>query len=147
MKRAIRVYSALGAAAAVIGLGYLWEHSRAISHATESAVTLVTPQGVTLQPLGRAQGYDLGKSAASAIARDQIAYADTRGRTLYTWDQDPAGQSTCVDACAASFQPFLATSTSTTLGDWSLLSRGDGTKQWALKGNALYTYVKDVDPG
>jgi predicted lipoprotein with Yx(FWY)xxD motif len=147
VKRAIRVYSALGAAAAVIGLGYVWEHSRAISHATETAATLVTPQGVTLQPLGKAQGYDLGKSTASAIARDQIAYADTRGRTLYTWDQDPAGKSTCVDACAASFQPFLATSTGTTLGDWSLLSRGDGTKQWALKGKALYTYVKDVDPG
>jgi predicted lipoprotein with Yx(FWY)xxD motif len=147
VKPAIGVYSALGAAAAAIVLGGIWAHHRAMSHAADASATLVTPQGVTLQPLGRAQGYDLGKSTASAIARDQIAYADQRGRTLYTWDKDPAGKSTCVDACAVSFQPFLALSTGTVLGDWTLLSRRDGTRQWALKGKALYTYVKDVDPG
>ena len=107
----------------------------------------MTPEGVTLQPLGKAQGYDLGKSTASAIARDQIAYADARGMTLYTWEKEPAGKSTCVDTCADSFKPFLAARSSKTLGEWSLLDRGDGTKQWALKGKALYTYVKDVDPG
>ena len=147
MKPTTGAYSALGAAAAAIVLGYIWAHSRAAWHATDASATWVTPQGVTLQPLGRAQGYDLGKSTASAIARDQIAYADQRGRTLYTWDKDPAGKSTCVDVCAASFQPFLALSTSTAVGDWTLLGRSRGARQWALKGKALYTYVKDVDPG
>jgi predicted lipoprotein with Yx(FWY)xxD motif len=147
VKPAIGVYSALGMAAAAIVWACIWAHQRALSHAADASATLVTPQGVTLQPLGRAQGYDLGKSTASAIARDQIAYADRRGRTLYTWDKDPVGKSTCLDACAASFQPFLALSTSTALGDWTLLGRRDGRKQWALKGKALYTYVKDVDPG
>jgi predicted lipoprotein with Yx(FWY)xxD motif len=143
----MRVYSALAAAAAPIVLAYIWVHSRAISQEPAASVAWVTPQGVTLQPLGRAQGYDLGKTTASAIARDQIAYADQRGRTLYTWDHDPAGKSTCVDVCAASFQPFLALSTSSALGDWTLLGRRDGTRQWALNGKALYTYVKEVDPG
>jgi predicted lipoprotein with Yx(FWY)xxD motif len=147
VKPAMKVYSALGAAAAALGLGYTLEHAHANSHATDATEMLVTPQGVTLQPLGKAQGYDLGKSTASAIARDQIAYADKRGLTLYTWDKDPDGQSTCVDACADSFRPFLAASNSKTLGEWSLLDRSDGTKQWAFKGKALYTYVKDVDPG
>ena len=147
MKRATRICSALGAAAAVVGLGYVLEHAQAISRATDANETLVTPEGVTLQPLGKAQGYDLGKSTASAIARDQIAYADARGMTLYTWEKEPAGKSTCVDTCADSFKPFLAARSSKTLGEWSLLDRGDGTKQWALKGKALYTYVKDVDPG
>ena len=143
----MRVYSALGAAAAAVALGYVGLHGREIPQATDASAAWVTPPGVTLQPLGRAQGYDLGKSTASAIARDQIAYADQRGRTLYTWDKDPAGQSRCVDTCAASFQPFLALSNSTAVGDWTLLGRRDGARQWALNGKALYTYVKDVDPG
>jgi predicted lipoprotein with Yx(FWY)xxD motif len=147
MKAAMRIYSALGAAATAGVLGYVWIHGRATSHAADASAAWMTPQGVTLQPLGKAQGYDLGKSTASAIARDQITYADQRGRTLYTWDRDPAGKSSCVDACAASFRPFLALRTSTAAGDWTLLGRSDGSRQWALKGKALYTYVKDVDPG
>ncbi|HEY2464478.1 MAG TPA: hypothetical protein VGI32_10495 [Steroidobacteraceae bacterium] len=143
----MRVYSALSAIGIAVSVGYLLEHARAVSHAADVAGMLVTPQGVTLQPLGKAQGYDLGKSTASAIARDEIAYADTRGLTLYTSDKDPLGKPSCVDDCAKSFRPFLAASNSQVLGDWSLLDRSDGTKQWALKGKALYTYVKDVDPG
>jgi predicted lipoprotein with Yx(FWY)xxD motif len=133
--------------AVAIGLAYAIEHAWMSSHGADGAVTLVTPEGVTLQPLGKGQGYDLGKSTASAIPRDQIAYADPRGRTLYTWDKDPAGKATCVDVCAAAFQPFLGASDSRPLGDWSLIERGKGTRQWALKGKALYTFVKDVDPG
>jgi len=144
VNRARAVCSALGAAVAVLGLGYALQHARGVSDADGS---LVTPEGVTLQPLGKAQGYDLGKSTASAIARDQIAFADKRGMTLYTWDKEPLGKAACVDACADSFKPFLAADNSKGFGAWSLLDRGDGSKQWAFKGRALYTYVKDVDPG
>jgi predicted lipoprotein with Yx(FWY)xxD motif len=147
VKPAELIFWAFGVAAVAAAVSYALEHAQALSHAASATETLVTPQGVTLQPLGKAQGYDLGKSTASAIARDQIAYADQRGLTLYTWDKDPPGKSACVDACADSFKPFLATSDSKALGEWSLLDRGDGSKQWTLKGNALYTYVKDVDPG
>src|SRR6202012_4147907 len=147
VKPAEAIFWAFSAAAAAAAVGYAFERARALSHAARATEALVTPQGVTLQPLGKAQGYDLGKSTASAIARDEIAYADKHGLTLYTWDKDPAGKSSCVDACAESFKPFLATGDAKTLGEWSLLDRGDGTKQWTLKGKALYTYVKDVDPG
>ena len=35
----------------------------------------------------------------------------------------------------------------TAFGDWSVVTRDDGTKQWALKGKPLYTYAKDARPG
>jgi predicted lipoprotein with Yx(FWY)xxD motif len=143
----MKVSSALGAVIAVVGLGFALEHVRAVSHAADADGALVTPEGVTLQPLGRAQGYDLGKSTASAIARDQIAYADRKGMTLYTWDKEPAEKATCADTCADFFKPFLAADNSKKVGEWSLLERADGRKQWAYRGKALYTYVKDVDPG
>jgi hypothetical protein len=40
--------------------------------AKEVSAAIATPVGVTMQPLGKAQGYDLGKSTASAIARPSL---------------------------------------------------------------------------
>ena len=67
---------------------------------TSFSAPLATPPGITLQVLGKGQGYDLGKQAAAALPRDQIAYADARGMTLYIHRTDPPGKSACVDACA-----------------------------------------------
>lgn len=108
---------------------------------------LATPPGITLQPLGKAQGYDLGKMSAASLPRDDIAYTDARGMTLYTYVKDQPGKSLCVGECAASWIPLAAPAKAQTFGDWSVITRGDGAKQWALKGRPLYTFVKDVDPG
>ncbi len=108
---------------------------------------VAVPVGVTMEPLGRAQGYDLGKGTASTIVRDQIAYTDLDGLTLYTWEEDPPGQATCSGECAELFKPFLVTSEPRPFGNWSVIERADGQEQWALDGQALYTYVRDVDPG
>ena len=32
-------------------------------------------------------------------------------------------------------------------GDWSVVTRDDGAKQWAYKGKPLYTWSKDAKPG
>ncbi len=32
-------------------------------------------------------------------------------------------------------------------GDWTIIDRTDGTKQWAYKGKPLYTFVQDKKPG
>jgi predicted lipoprotein with Yx(FWY)xxD motif len=147
MKLRTVVYGVAGAVLVAAISGYsIWRGNSSEPRGFESA-PLVTPEGVTLQPLGKAQGYDLGKSTASAIARDQIAYTDLRGLTLYTWDRDPAGNSMCVGDCAAMFQPFLAEAHAQVLAGWSVITRADGRTQWALDGKPLYTYVKDVDPG
>lgn len=135
--------TAIGAAA-----GYsLFARASADARVTQQQAPVMTPPGVTMQPLGKAQGYDLGKSTASAIARDRIAYTDTRGMTLYTWDKDPDGKATCAGECSKTFIPFKAVPGATASGDWSLIDIEAGQQQWALQGKALYTYVKDVDPG
>ncbi len=108
---------------------------------------LATPAGITLQPLGKDQGFDTGKSTAGYLAREQIAFTDPRGMTLYMYKKDPAGKSVCIEACAETWKPALAPAYAAPLGDWSVIARPDGAKQWAYKSKALYTYVKDVDPG
>ena len=106
-----------------------------------------TPAGITLQPLGKAAGYSLDKQSAAALPRDEIAFADHTGLTLYTYDEDPIGKSVCYDECAKAFPPFIASSSAEPFGDWSLIARDGGAQQWALEGKPLYTYWLDIDPG
>lgn len=115
--------------------------------ARASASPWSTPAGITLQPLGKAQGTDLGKQTAARLPRDEVAYTDTRGMTLYTYDLDKPGQSMCVDECTRTWPPAVARDDAKTSGDWSVIKRADGTPQWAYRDKPLYTYIKDVDPG
>ena len=108
---------------------------------------LAMPPGITLQPLGKAQGYDLGKMSAASLPRDEIAYTNEKGLTLYTYVKDQPGKSLCVAVCAQSWVPLAAPATAKPVGDWSVIARDDGSKQWALQGKPLYTFIKDVDPG
>src|SRR5688500_9164568 len=115
--------------------------------AAERAVEVATPPGITLQPLDKGQGYDLGKSAASFIARERIAFTDEKGLTLYTYANDPAGKVTCLDECAKSWLPAPVSANAKAYGPWSIIARPDGLKQWAYQGKALYRFINDVDPG
>ena len=33
------------------------------------------------------------------------------------------------------------------MGDWTVVTRDNGMKQWAYKGKPLYAFVKDSKPG
>jgi predicted lipoprotein with Yx(FWY)xxD motif len=71
------------------------------------------------------------------------------GMTLYTFDKDApgSGKSVCNAQCATNWPPFMATSSDRTGGDWSVVTRDDGTKQWAWSGQPLYYYAKDQKSG
>ena len=73
--------------------------------------------------------------------------ADRKGMTLYTFDKDPAGKSVCNGKCAQNWPPLLASAQAQATGDFSLVTRDDGKKQWAYKGKPLYLWVKDTKPG
>jgi predicted lipoprotein with Yx(FWY)xxD motif len=71
------------------------------------------------------------------------------GMTLYTFDNDRkvAGKSACNDGCATNWPPLMAKAGDKASGDYSIITRDDGSKQWAHKGMPLYTWVKDKKPG
>jgi predicted lipoprotein with Yx(FWY)xxD motif len=73
----------------------------------------------------------------------------TTGKTLYTYDKDSHDKSTCTGQCAKEWHPLRvqAGAAAQDTGDWSIVRRSDGTKQWAYKGNPLYTSSKDTKPG
>ena len=71
----------------------------------------------------------------------------SNGMTLYTFDKDAGGKSACNGPCAANWPPLMAMDSDAASGDYSVITRDDGKKQWALKGKPLYYWVKDQKPG
>jgi len=74
---------------------------------------------------------------------------NSNGMTLYTFDKDVggSGKSVCNGQCATIWPPLMASSYAVPTGDYSIVTRDDGAKQWAYKGKPLYTWVKDTKPG
>lgn len=85
---------------------------------------------------------------APAVVGDGIL-TGTNGMTLYTFDRDVAGsnKSTCNDACAKNWPPLKANADGMNDSNFSVVTRDDGSKQWAYKGKPLYFWVKDQKPG
>ncbi len=73
--------------------------------------------------------------------------AGDNGMTLYTFRNDQAGTSNCYDKCAVAWPPYIAASDATAEGAYSLVTRKDGSMQWAKDGMPLYYWIKDKKTG
>lgn len=71
----------------------------------------------------------------------------TNGMTLYTFDKDAGGRSACNGPCAENWPPLTATAADAASGDWSIVAREDGRRQWAYKGKPLYFFARDRKAG
>ena len=87
--------------------------------------------------------------AAGPVNYSGGVMVNSSGMTLYTFDKDPAGagKSVCNGPCAANWPPFKAAGADTATGEFAIITRDDGTKQWAYKGKPLYLYSNDQKSG
>jgi predicted lipoprotein with Yx(FWY)xxD motif len=71
------------------------------------------------------------------------------GMTLYTFDKDAAGsgKSVCNGPCATNWPPLMAADSDKASGNYSIVTRDDGKKQWAVNGKPLYFWIKDTKAG
>lgn len=74
---------------------------------------------------------------------------DFAGITLYTYDKDTVGVSNCINGCAAVWPPYTsgATAEKNLPTNITVITRSDGSKQFAWKGKPLYYYASDTKPG
>ena len=75
------------------------------------------------------------------------AFVNAKSMTLYTFDKDVGGKSVCNGPCADNWPALTAAPARAPSGDWTTVTRDDGTMQWAYKGKPLYTFAKDTKPG
>lgn len=90
--------------------------------------------------------FSAGAHAQAVKAQDGIL-VNSAGMTLYTFDKDAGGKSACNDQCAKIWPPVMAAADAKASGDLSVITRDDGSKQWAYKGKPIYLYAKDAKPG
>ena len=68
------------------------------------------------------------------------AFRTQAGDPLYVFRGDTmVGMSHCFDACAVSWPPLVAAAQPQPSQDWTLVTRDDGSKQWAYQDHPLYT--------
>ena len=63
------------------------------------------------------------------------AWVDAKGMALYTFDKDTATKSACNDKCATEWPPLAVAAGATASGDWTIVTRDDGSKMWAYEGH------------
>ncbi len=69
------------------------------------------------------------------------------GMTLYVFDKDAGGKSMCNGPCATNWPPLMAAADDKPMGDYSIVTRDDGSRQWAYKGKPVYTFKSDAKAG
>ena len=97
--------------------------------------------------MGACSAYETRPAAPAKVADGMLTGGN--GMTLYTFDKDTAGsgKSACNGPCAANWPPLFAMDGDVGSGDYGIVTRDDGRKQWALKGKPLYFWVKDQKAG
>ncbi len=94
-----------------------------------------------------AKAFESPKDVTVSPTKHGEVLADTKGMTLYTFDQDSAGKSVCLDKCAEQWPPLTAGAEATPVGDFSVIERDDGTRQWTYREQPLYGWFRDENPG
>jgi predicted lipoprotein with Yx(FWY)xxD motif len=83
----------------------------------------------------------IGDSAKGKVLTNE------QGLTLYVFDKDSPGKSACNGPCATNWPPLAAGAGAMAMSDYTIITRADGSKQWAYKGRPLYDWKNDKKPG
>lgn len=110
--------------------------------ATSNSVAPATPSGILLSSVRIGQGVNVPGSSSNQ-PRERLVFATGENQPLYVYDKDGDGVSQCYDECAAAWPPAIASADAEPAGDWSLVSRTDGTRQWAFRDRPLYSHTED----
>jgi len=88
------------------------------------------------------------KSTSNVIqiktASGNVQYlATTGGYALYTYNKDTQGTSNCSGTCIQSWPIYSPGATTNLPSNITIITRSDGSKQYAYKGYPLYTFTGD----
>ena len=90
----------------------------------------------------------LGGAVKSSMVGGKEILTDSKGMTLYYFDRDVSGnKSTCDGKCTEKWIPVAAPGNAEAQGDFTVITRNDGSKMWAYRYRPLYTSPADHAPG
>jgi predicted lipoprotein with Yx(FWY)xxD motif len=76
-------------------------------------------------------------------------FVESKQMTLYYYDLDQIspGESSCTGDCVAAWPPLVASADAQPIGEWKIIRREDGTRQWSYQSKPLYLFAGDAKPG
>jgi predicted lipoprotein with Yx(FWY)xxD motif len=127
-----------------VGVDKRWSAAELSQNFRPQGVSVSTLNGygdvLTLNGMTLYGGYPFEKRWGGRNLRNTFTNLYAKGKEL--------GAAACVDqSCLQTWRPFLAAADAKSDGFWEPITRPDGSKQWAYKGYALYTYAGDKSPG
>ena len=113
-----------------------------------------TPVALLDSSLGPIIGGATSVPGTDANGERTLERTERSGFSLYVFDNDAAdadgdglGDSDCNGGCAVTWPPLFADAGATAVGQFSFVTRDDGTRQWAFKGEPLYFFANDAAAG
>lgn len=87
---------------------------------------------------------DAPAKGAPPIRKLDGVLVDDKGRGLYTYvGDDEPGRSKCNAQCRLLWPPLMADADAQPRDPFTLATRDDGSRQWALRGKPLYRWASD----
>ncbi len=94
------------------------------------------------EPVGPAPNIPPG-FAVITTAKGRLLLND-KNYSVYTYDKDQPNKSNCVGTCAEMWAPVIAPAAIQPTGEWSVVERAPGVRQWAFRKKPLYTSTQDT---
>lgn len=63
--------------------------------------------------------------------------------SVYAYERDTPDTTMCDAECAMTWQPLIAPAMARAQGEWTVLERSPGVRQWVFRGKPLYRYALD----
>ena len=119
-----------------------------VAQAAETAPSVGRIWAPTAAPAREAAAAPTVTRAVPAVF-DRGMLVDLRGFTLYWFEGDRRPNvSTCYGVCQTLWPPHYAQPGATSSdADFTVISRRDGSMQWAWRGKPLYRWARDRKPG
>ena len=114
----------------------------------------LTPAMLTAVPAMSSPTTSSGQTAKLALSRSKLGsiLVDSQGRTLYLFEKDRRGKSSCDGACATYWPPLLTNGKPAAGGGvkqalLGITRRAGGATQVTYAGHPLYRFTGDAKPG
>ena len=108
-------------------------------------ITTIVPSAILALMIA---GFAAAQNMPSAVKATGGVLTDAKGMTLYTFDNDKEpNKSACAGNCLNNWPVLKAGAADKDLGSFTVITRDDGSKQWAYKGKPLYYFAMDKAPG
>ena len=105
------------------------------------SIRVIAPAVIVAAAVG---GFAIAQGMPASVKVTNGVLTDTKGMTLYTWDKDKeANKSACEGNCIMTWPALKAADAAKDMGDWKVITRDDGVKQWSYKGKPLYYFAMD----